>query len=63
MTPKNVRARRIALGMSVAELAKAFGISAELLHDFESGKPSLRDPEQYRPILDRLERDRIPPGC
>lgn len=58
MTPKNVRVRRIALGMSVPELARAFGIPISLLQEFEEGRASLPEAERYRPILDRLELER-----
>lgn len=30
MTPKNVRARRIVLGLTVADLAEAFGVPPDL---------------------------------
>ena len=46
--------------MSVEELARAFGVSAELLRNFENGESELRDAENYRLILDRLERDGQP---
>jgi len=56
MTPKNVRARRIALGMTVDELARALGIPAEILQRFEQGGTELPLAESFRPILDHLER-------
>jgi hypothetical protein len=34
MTPKNVRTCRFARGMTVDELARAFGLPPELLADF-----------------------------
>lgn len=58
MTPKNVRTRRIALGMSVKELAEIFGIPAAVLREFETGSTPLPDAEKYRPLLDRLEQGR-----
>ncbi len=59
MTPKNVRARRMALGMTTSELAEEFGISPSALREFELGASPLADAEKYRPILDRLEQERL----
>lgn len=46
--------------MTIEELARAFGVPAELLQDFETGRADLRDAENYRPILDKLEKERLP---
>lgn len=59
MTPRNVRSRRIALGLTVPELATAFGVSPSLLDEFERGRTQLPNAEQYQPILDRLEHDQL----
>lgn len=58
MTPKHVRARRIALGLSVPDLAAALGVSVELLQDFEEGRKELPNIERCQSILDRLEGER-----
>ncbi len=58
MTPKNVRSRRIALGLSVEELARELRVSTKTLRAFESGEGQLPEAETLRPIIDRLERER-----
>jgi transcriptional regulator with XRE-family HTH domain len=62
VTPKNVRARRIALGMTLPELAEAFEIPLSVLMEFELGRAPLPEAERYRPILDRLEQERLRGG-
>jgi transcriptional regulator with XRE-family HTH domain len=49
--------RRIALGLSVDELAREFGLPSRVLFDFERGTAALPEAEKYRPILERLERE------
>ncbi len=61
MTPKNVRARRLKLGMTVEELAKAMRLPTATLARFELGEIELPNAESYRPILDRLEREHSQP--
>ena len=46
------------MGMTVDELARAFGLSPQLLMDFEAGRSEWREAERYRPILEWLERER-----
>ena len=49
MTPKELRSRRMANGISVEELARALGVSAEVLRAMENG-------EQPLPQDDDLDR-------
>ena len=56
MTPKEVRSRRLALGMSVDQLGRELGISAEEVRAMENGERTLASAELVERILARLER-------
>jgi hypothetical protein len=56
MTPKEVRSRRLALGMSVEQLAREFGMSAEDVRAMESGERTLVSVRFVERVLARLER-------
>lgn len=56
MTPKEVRSRRLALGMSVEQLARELGMSAEDVREMESGERTLASVRLVERILARLER-------
>ncbi len=56
MTPKEVRSRRLALGMSVDELARALGLPATTVRDIENGEHPMTSPALFDQTFQRLER-------
>jgi hypothetical protein len=48
----------MALGLGVDDLAREFGVSVRVLYEFEMGVSELPGAGQYRPVLERLERER-----
>ena len=56
MTPKEVRSRRLALGMSVDELARALGLPATTVRDIENGERPMTSSALFEQTFTRLER-------
>jgi transcriptional regulator with XRE-family HTH domain len=56
MTPKEVRSRRLALGMSVDELARALGLPAATVRDIENGEHPMTSSALFDKTFQRLER-------
>jgi transcriptional regulator with XRE-family HTH domain len=62
MTPKEVRSRRLALGMSVDELARALGLPATTVRDIENGEHPMTSPALFDQTFKRLERTEADDG-
>lgn len=56
MTPKELRTRRIALGLSVRQLADELGLTQTELQSMERAQSPLPTDETIRAILDALEK-------
>jgi transcriptional regulator with XRE-family HTH domain len=56
MTPKEIRSRRLALGLRVEELAREFGLGANVVRALENGEdPPLPDADMLDRVFARLE--------
>ena len=56
MTPKEIRSRRLALGLRVDELARELGLGANVVRALENGEdPPLVDPDVLDRVFARLE--------
>jgi transcriptional regulator with XRE-family HTH domain len=61
MTPKELRSRRLALALSVADLAREFGMAVERLREMESGDAPLTEHALMERTFAKLEaRKRAP---
>ena len=56
MTPQEVRSRRVALGISVGELAFEVRLPIRAVRDIENGKSDVPDPDVFARAFERLER-------
>jgi transcriptional regulator with XRE-family HTH domain len=56
MTPKEIRSRRLALGMSVDELARELGVPPGDVRELESGERSVPNAGVREQIFARRER-------
>ena len=56
MTPKEVRSRRLALGMSVDDLARELGLPASTVREIENGERPMTSPVLFDQTFKRLER-------
>ena len=63
MTPKEIRSRRLALGMSVEDLARALGLPAAAVRDIENGERRMMSPALFEQTFTRLERAKIDGGA
>jgi transcriptional regulator with XRE-family HTH domain len=57
MTPKEIRSRRLALGMSVEELARELGVSPEHVREMENGDRAVANARLLEQVFARRERD------
>lgn len=57
MMPKDIRSRRMALGMSVEDLARELGLSADVVRAMESGDQPVADQRLLQQSFARRERD------
>ena len=57
MTPKEIRSRRLALGMSVDELARELGIPPDHVREMESGERPVTNARLLEQTFARRERD------
>ena len=57
MTPKEIRSRRLALGMSVEELARKLGVAADVVRAMESGEQPITNARLLEQTFARNERD------
>lgn len=57
MMPKDIRSRRLALGMSVEELARELGLSADVVRAMESGDQAVTDGRLLQQTFARRERE------
>lgn len=55
MTPKELRSRRLALALSVAELARELGMPVERVREMESGDAALAEHALIERIVAKLE--------
>jgi len=55
MSPKEIRSRRLALGMSVEKLAEELGVTPEVVRDLENGDRR-HDAQALRETFARLEQ-------
>ena len=61
MTPKEMRSRRLALALSVAELARELGMPVERVREMESGDAPLTEHALMERTFAKLEaRKRVP---
>lgn len=58
MTPKDVRSRRLALGLTVEELAKALRLRMTDLREIENGERAVADAALFERTFARLEQER-----
>ena len=58
MTPKEMRSRRLALGLSIEQLARKLGMPAERVREMESGERAIREVALLEASFARLERAR-----
>jgi len=58
MTPKEMRSRRLALGLSIEQLARELGMPTERLREMESGERAIREVALLEASFARLERAR-----
>jgi CheY-like chemotaxis protein len=63
MSPKELRSRRIALGLTVPELAHALGLTAAELHAMEKGQTPLPPYDQILAALTALETRKESVDC
>lgn len=63
MTPKEIRSRRLALGMSVEDLARALGLPAATVRDIENGERPMTSPALFEQTFTRLERAKTDGGA
>jgi DNA-binding transcriptional regulator YiaG len=57
MTPKEIRSRRLALGMSVEELARELAVPDEHVREMESGERPIANGRLLEQVFARRERD------
>ena len=57
MTPKEIRSRRLALGMSVEELAGELAVPHEHVREMESGERPITNTRLLEQTFARRERD------
>jgi ribosome-binding protein aMBF1 (putative translation factor) len=57
MSPKEIRSRRLALGMSVEELARELGLSADVVRAMESGDQPVAGRRLLQQTFARRERE------
>lgn len=57
MTPKEIRSRRLALGMSVDELARELGVPADVVRAMESGEQPVTNARLLEQTFARRERE------
>lgn len=57
MMPKDIRSRRLALGMGVEELARELGLSADVVRAMESGDHPVTDGRLLQQTFARRERE------
>ena len=55
--PKEIRSRRLALGMSVEELARELGLPADVVRAMESGDQPVADRRLLQQTFARRERE------
>lgn len=63
MSPKELRSRRIALGLTIAQLAQELGLTSAELQQMESGQLALPPHAQLAEGLSELERRRRSVDC
>jgi transcriptional regulator with XRE-family HTH domain len=56
MTPHELRSRRVAIGITVGELAFEVRLPIRAVRDIESGNREVPDAELFLRTLERLER-------
>ncbi|MGH9458988.1 MAG: helix-turn-helix domain-containing protein [Thermoanaerobaculia bacterium] len=59
--PKDLRSRRLALGLSQSELARRLGVPVATLSRWERGEAPIEDPETLFALLDGITADERPP--
>jgi transcriptional regulator with XRE-family HTH domain len=57
MTPKEIRSRRLALGMSVEELARELAVSPEHVREIENGDRPVANARLFEQVFAGRERD------
>jgi DNA-binding transcriptional regulator YiaG len=57
MTPKEIRSRRLALGMSVEELARELCVASEGVREMENGERPVANARLLEQVFARRERD------
>lgn len=55
LTPKEIRTRRLAMGLSAEELARRLNLSPGLLEQWERGDAPIEDPDRLFAELLKLE--------
>ncbi|MEK6371210.1 MAG: helix-turn-helix domain-containing protein [Acidobacteriota bacterium] len=55
MAPKEMRSRRLALALSVAELARELGMPVDRVREMESGERPLAEPALIERTFEKLE--------
>jgi len=62
MTPKEIRSRRLALGMSVEQLARELGVPSENVREIENGDRPVANARLLEKTFARHERDQGSPA-
>jgi hypothetical protein len=62
MTPLELRSRRVAIGISVGELAFEVRLPIRAVHDIESSNLEVPHPDLFLRALERLERGYVVRG-
>jgi len=57
MTPKEIRSRRLALGMSVEQLARELGVPSDNVREMESGDRPIANARLLEQTFAHRERD------
>ena len=58
LTPKELRSRRLALGMTGTDLATRLGVPESRIMEWEMGEQPIEEPARLVEMLDTLERSR-----
>ncbi|HEV8657622.1 MAG TPA: hypothetical protein VGS96_03250 [Thermoanaerobaculia bacterium] len=56
MTPQDIRSRRVALGISIGELAFEVRLPIRAVHDIENSNGEVPEPDRFARAFERLER-------